>query len=104
MKGCATKKDGDKLVAEISCEIDHHTAKEIRQIIDEKLVNKEFKILILDFSGVSFMDSSGIGLILGRAAKAEEVGATVEVVGLSSGLRRLVRMSGMERIPNIRVK
>lgn len=104
MKGCATKKDGDKLVAEISCEIDHHTAKEIRQIIDEKLVNKEFKILILDFSRVSFMDSSGIGLILGRAAKAEEVGATVEVVGLSSGLRRLVRMSGMERIPNIRVK
>lgn len=104
MKGCATKKDGDKLVAEISCEIDHHTAKEIRQIIDEKLGNKEFKILILDFSGVSFMDSSGIGLILGRAAKAEEVGATVEVVGLSSGLRRLVRMSGMERIPNIRVK
>ena len=50
------------------------------------------------------MDSSGIGLIIGRAAKAEDIGASLEVSGLSTRLRRLVCMSGVERLSNVYVK
>ena len=104
MKECEIKKQNDTLLAKINCEIDHHTAKSIREEIDRELSKTGIKILTLDFSSVTFMDSSGIGLILGRAAKAESIGATVEVAGLTGRLRRLVCMSGMERIPTIRIK
>lgn len=104
MKECAVKKEGASLFAKITCEIDHHTAKVIRESIDRELLDKSIKDLTLDFSAVSFMDSSGIGLILGRAAKAEQIGAKVNVIGLCTSLRRLICMSGMERIANIEIK
>ena len=103
MKECEVKRDGKRLVAKLNCEIDHHTAKLIREEVDG-LVFDGINVLVLDFSGVPFMDSSGIGLILGRAAKIGEIGARLEVIGLSGRLRRLVCMSGMERISNITVK
>ena len=103
MKECETKRDGKRLIAEIRCEIDHHTAKQIRETVDG-LVVPGVDVVELNFSGVQFMDSSGIGLILGRAARAENVGASVEVRGLSPRLRRLVCMSGVEKLSNIVVK
>ena len=103
MKECEIIKNGKRLIAKITCEIDHHTAKSIREAIDTSL-NNGFSVLELDFSGVSFMDSSGIGLIIGRAAKAEEIGASIDVTGLSPRLRRLVCMSGVERLSNIYVR
>ncbi len=103
MKECEIKRDGKRLIAEISCEIDHHTAKRIREKLDS-LVVTGVDVVELNFSGVHFMDSSGIGLILGRAARAEAVGASVEIRGLSQRLRRLVCMSGVERLSNIVVK
>ncbi len=104
MKECEIKNEGGVIEAKIMCEIDHHTAKNIREAIDAELSKSKTRILRIDFSLVSFMDSSGIGLILGRASKAEAIGATVEVVGLMGRLRRLVCMSGMERIPTIKIK
>ena len=104
MKECEITRDGERLVARIKGEIDHHSAKGIREKIDGELSGGRVRILELDFSSVSFMDSSGIGLILGRASKAEGVGACVEVTGLSGALRRIVRMSGVEKIPSIFVK
>ena len=104
MKECEIKNDGGIIEAKIKCEIDHHTAKNIREAIDRELSKGKTKILKLDFSLVTFMDSSGIGLILGRTAKAEAIGATVEVVGLTGRLRRLVCMSGMEKIPTVKIK
>ena len=103
MQKCEIKREGDTLVARIRCEIDHHTAKGIREGIDAELLAGGLKMIILDFSAVTFMDSSGIGLVIGRAAKAEEVGASVTVTGLSGNLRRIVRMSGVERIPNVNI-
>ena len=104
MKECAVKREGASLFAKITCEIDHHTAKVIRESIDRELLDKSIKDLTLDFSAVSFMDSSGIGLIIGRASKAERIGARVEVRGLSGSLRRIVCMSGIEKIPNVNIK
>ena len=90
--------NGRVLIAVLSGEIDHHLAKEQREAIDSMLFRKKPELLVLDFSAVKFMDSSGIALIIGRVEVARAVDATVRVTGLSPTLRRLVRLSGLEKI------
>ena len=92
------------LTARLSAEIDHHSCRGMREEIDLALFDKRPRTLVLDFSEVGFMDSSGLGLILGRAEKAEAIGAAVEVRGLSEGLMRIVRLSGIEKIKNLKIK
>ena len=94
----------DALVAHIKCEIDHHTAKKIREEIDVRLLGELPAVLVLDFSEVSFMDSSGLGLILGRCERADSFGGRVRIVGLSASLYKLVRICGIERIRNLSVR
>ena len=62
---------GDTLVAYLSGEIDHHSAQYLRDEIDSVLQSRMPQTLVLDFSAVSFMDSSGVGLILGRARRMQ---------------------------------
>lgn len=95
-----SEKDGI-LTARLCGEIDHHIAKEERGAIDSELFRKSPKVLVLDFSAVRFMDSSGIGLIIGRTQTAEEIGCRVKICGLSSSLSRLVKLSGIGKIKNI---
>ena len=92
------------LTARISGEIDHHAAKDLREKIDERMMSERPTRLVLDFSGVGFMDSSGIGLVLGRAQRAEEQRATVRLIGLSDPIMRVVRLCGLERIKNLSVE
>lgn len=96
-------RDGGRLYATLTPEIDHHTARRIRQRIDERFFVEEPSALALDFGSVRFMDSSGIALILGRAEVARSRGATLEVRGLSPILMKLVRLSGVDRVENIRI-
>lgn len=96
------KRDGT-LVACLSCEIDHHTARHLRQRIDSELFLNRPKHLVMDFSGVKFMDSSGIALILGRVETAAEVGCAVNLRGLTPTLYKLVRLSGLERVKNLSI-
>ncbi len=91
------------LTAVLSAEIDHHTARIMRERIDKEFFLRKPEILVLDFSKVGFMDSSGLGLILGRCSVAEGIGASVRVVGASDRLMRLIRLSGLERIKNLSV-
>ncbi len=95
--------NGRTLTVALLCEIDHHSAKPIREEIDKKMFQHRPDTLILDFSEVRFMDSSGIGLIIGRSELAGELSASVRIVGLSSALLRLVRLSGIEKIRNISI-
>ncbi len=96
--------DGRILTASLSGEIDHHTAKLQREQIDAMLFKRRPEILILDFSGVKFMDSSGIGLIIGRAEICDGIGCRVEITGLSEMLGKLVRLSGIEKIKGLTVR
>ena len=91
------------LVASIKCELDHHAARRIREQIDEELYRERPEVLVLDFSAVSFMDSSGLGLILGRCERADCLGASVKLVGLSDTLYKLIRLCGIERVKNLSV-
>lgn len=91
------------LFAHLVPEIDHHTAKGMREAIDAMLFKLSPEVLVLDFSRVKFMDSSGIGLIIGRAEIARELGTELRITGLSKMLLRIVRLSGIEKIKNITI-
>lgn len=86
------------LRAAITGEIDHHCAKNIRQEIDSALMSAAPDKLIIDMGGVTFMDSSGLGLILGRFTKAEEVGTQFAVQGAHGRVRQMFDMAGLDRI------
>lgn len=92
-----------RLTARLDCDIDHHIAKQMREKIDKELFERRAQVLILDFSSVGFMDSSGLGLILGRVEKASSIGAVVCLAGLSPALMKLVRLAGIEKVHNLSV-
>ena len=96
--------NGGTLCACLLCEIDHHTAKPMREQIDREMFSVRPSLLVLDFSGVHFMDSSGIGLILGRCEVASELSANVRIAHMSDSLLKLVRLSGIEKIGNLSIK
>ena len=104
MKEAKIFADGKEVRVAISCEIDHHSAKTIREAVDEAIERHRPSLLVLDFSAVRFMDSSGIGLILGRVVAAERIGAEVELRGLFGDILRLVRMSGIEKLRCLKIK
>lgn len=99
------KRKNDYIYAFIKGEIDHHTAPEIRETIDEALsVSETAKLLVLDFSEVSFMDSSGVGLVMGRYRYATTLGKKIRVDNLDNRNYRIMQMSGIEKIAEINRK
>lgn len=83
------------LVVCISGDIDHHTAAEIRSAADPEIERIMPTMLIFDFEAVSFMDSSGIGLILGRQRLMESLGGTVAVKNPSPAVRKIITLAGL---------
>ena len=92
---------GSILSIRIRGEIDHHTAASIRQGIDATLFEKRPAKLILDLSAVSFMDSSGLGLIMGRYSVMKELGGEMTVWNPSPETRAILTLAGMERLVKI---
>ncbi len=93
------KTKGEVLTAFIKGEIDHHTAPAIREKIDDAvLMNDNAKLVVLDFSDVSFMDSSGVGLVMGRYRFASPKGKAMRVVNLSERDYKIMKMSGIEKL------
>lgn len=83
-------------------EIDHHSASIIRVSIDEAILNKRPQLLILDFGKVTFMDSSGIGLVMGRYKLMKTVGGRIVVDNLSASAYKVMRLAGLETLGEIR--
>ena len=92
---------GSILSIRVRGEIDHHTAASIRQGIDATLFEKRPSKLILDLSAVSFMDSSGLGLIMGRYSVMKELGGEMVVWNPSPETRAILTLAGMERLVRI---
>ena len=88
----------ENLLAKISGELDHHTAATMRAELDEKIRNSNPNKLLLDFSDVSFMDSSGIGFIMGRYKLMKENGGGVENVNAPRGINKVLKISGLDKI------
>ncbi len=95
MKLITAEKDGD-LVVSITGDVDHHSATGIREEIDRLLEEKKPSALLLDLGGTDFMDSSGLGLILGRKRKTEEMGIGLVLINPTDGCRKILRLAGME--------
>lgn len=93
-------KDG-KLMISPECEIDHHSAKYLRDRIDAEMFENFPSLLIIDLSKVDFMDSSGLGLILGRLAKADELGISMRVTGASERVKKIFSLAGVDRVLKI---
>ena len=89
------------LIAEMRGEIDHHTARLLREEIDRSIYLEMPRVLTLEMSGISFMDSSGIGLIVGRLEKMRSLGGSLRIKGLSPRLRAILDLSGVERLPSL---
>lgn len=92
----------DKLTAVLSGEIDHHSAKNIREKIDASIYEKRPSELILDFSQVTFMDSSGIGLVMGRFKTMQEVDGRIIITGASQQITKVMKLSGLDKLTEIK--
>ena len=86
------------LVVEISEEIDHHIAEKIRRKVDDEITRYMPRKTIFDFSRVTFMDSAGIGMIIGRYKMMKLIGGSLEIVNISQPVRRILEMSGIHKI------
>lgn len=82
-------------------EIDHHTAAAIRNAMDHEIFKKRPRGLIIDMSAVDFMDSSGLGLIMGRYTVIKELGGELIVHNPSPATEKIMNLAGMERLIKI---
>ncbi len=99
------KTKGEILSCFIKGEIDHHTAPAIREEIDNAVISNETaKLIVIDFAGVSFMDSSGVGLVMGRYRLIAPQGKALRVENLSERDYKIMKMSGIEKLCKITKK
>lgn len=91
----------DEITAMITGEIDHHSARWLRMDIDTALNDCPPKTLKLDFSGVTFMDSSGVGLVMGRYKNMKAIGGRVELVNMPEYIERVMLLAGMDKLVTI---
>ncbi len=98
MEACICKVIEDFLVVVLNEELDHHNAELIRDEIDRMIEIEEKRYVIFDFTNVSFMDSSGIGVIMGRYRKVYYMGGRIYVIGINKIIDRIFSMSGLYKI------
>ena len=79
-------------------DIDHNNALEIREKIDAEISKRPVKNLVFDFSNVEFMDSSGIGMILGRYKLLNSIGGYVYINNPTAPVMKIIEISGISRI------
>ncbi|MBO5485926.1 MAG: anti-sigma factor antagonist [Eubacterium sp.] len=82
-------------------EVDHHNAGYITEQADEMIYRSEVKNLIFDFSDTEFMDSSGVGIILGRYKKITCFHGKVYAIHANMQIRKILHMSGLHKIIDI---
>ncbi|MBE4910365.1 anti-sigma F factor antagonist [Bacillus luteolus] len=86
------------LCIRLAGELDHHTAEELRQRVTSKLEENKINHIILNLEKLSFMDSSGLGVILGRYKQIKNNGGEMVVCSISPAVKRLFDMSGLFKI------
>lgn len=96
-----SEKRQKETIAYIYGEIDHHNAKAAREDLDRIIEEEQPVIFGLDLSGVSFCDSSGLGLVMGRMRKCTSVGSTLVVKNPSAAAYKILEIAGMDKILKI---
>lgn len=91
-------KEDKLLVLKITEEIDHHSTEKIRRMADNEITRYMPRKVVFDFNKVSFMDSSGIGMIIGRYKTATMLGGVVEMTNVKPSVQKIFEMSGVLKI------
>ncbi len=89
------------LVAKVSGELDHHVAVQVRTQTDSRLARGRARNLIFDFSDLNFMDSSGIGVVIGRYKLVKSSGGEVAIVCPNLSVNKILHMSGIPKIMGV---
>lgn len=90
--------NGDTIVVELAKELDHHNSVAIREELDRHIYMGEVKNIVFDFKNTTFMDSSGIGVILGRHRLLKGVGGIIAVSNINKSIDRIITISGLYKI------
>lgn len=92
---------GEVVTAYLLGELDHHTAKDMRESIDSAVELNMPSMLVLDFKDITFMDSSGIGLVMGRYRNLQKNGAELHITGTPPQVFKMFKLAGIERLAKI---
>lgn len=95
------KTDDGVLEIKLTGEIDHHSAVSVRSEIDGLIFDLRPQKVVLDLSEISFMDSSGLGLIMGRYSLIKEFGGTLSLRAPTVAVMKILSLAGMERMIKI---
>lgn len=82
-------------------EVDHHQSAAIGERADRMILHKKVNNVVFDFADTVFMDSSGIGVIMGRYRKVSCLGGRVYAVHVGGAVRRILALSGLRRVMDI---
>lgn len=88
-------KTGNRLIVYVPRELDHHFAEQITETLDQELEKGIVRQLVFDFSATTFMDSSGIGMIMGRKRLLSCCGGTVSAIHVNDRIWRIMQLSGI---------
>jgi stage II sporulation protein AA (anti-sigma F factor antagonist) len=86
------------LVVRLQGELDHHSAEKVRHTIERELAQETISHLVLNLADLDFMDSSGLGVILGRYKKVSQLGGKMLLCSIQPSVHRLMEMSGLFKI------
>ena len=92
------KKKNKTLIIQIHGEIDHHTVKELRRLIENSFIEMGGRNIIFDYNGVSFMDSSGIGMLIGRYKELQTFGGRVALICVNEKINEILKLSGLTKL------
>ena len=95
---------GERVTVVIAGELDHCAAPQIRRMLDEVIEDPRVMHLVLDLENLTFMDSSGIGVLLGRLRMLQSRGGNLSVMNMQPPVEKLFRLSGLQRVIGIEQK
>ena len=96
--------DGHTLIVHLPEELDHHNCSGLKYETDLILSENYIRRIIFDFSSTRFMDSSGIGLVMGRYKLMNTFGGAVTVANTPKPLQKVMRLAGLDRLARIKTE
>ncbi len=91
-------KKNKTVIIMVSGEIDHHTSKELRWQTESAYIDMSVKNIIFHFENVTFMDSSGIGMLIGRYKQLQSIGGKISVVSANEKITEIMKFSGVSKL------
>ena len=94
-------KNSNQLTFKLTEDVDQHTVEKVRRKMDNEIKGYSPRKVVFDFSNISFMDSAGIGMVLGRYKLAKMLNGSLEIINVNKSMKKIFDMSGVSRIINI---